>query len=252
MALNQDQIQQYHRDGFLLLPALIDVEALDRFNQRFLDIVDGVEPCSGAMKIMRDVMVVKGVIEPETPLHGVNKLFCLEDDPVLSRFATHPKVVSCVQSLIGAEIFSLTSNVFNKPPKVDGKHPMHQDVRYFSMRPVSSIVATWTAILPTSRDNGCLAVIPGSHRSGVLNHGTPDWDYLNHGFYAVENADIERRVHVEMQPGDTLLFHPLLIHGSGRNRTDTFRRAISVHYASAACESPKGDWQSKPQVRRIS
>ena len=61
MALTKDQIQQYHRDGFLLLPALIDVEALDRFNQRFLDIVDGVAPCSGAMKIMRDVMVVKGV-----------------------------------------------------------------------------------------------------------------------------------------------------------------------------------------------
>ena len=44
MALTKDQIQQYHRDGFLLLPALIDVEALDRFNQRFLDIVDGAEP----------------------------------------------------------------------------------------------------------------------------------------------------------------------------------------------------------------
>jgi phytanoyl-CoA hydroxylase len=119
------------------------------------------------------------------------------------------------------------------------------------MRPVSSIVATWTAILPTTRDNGCLAVIPESHKAGVLAHGTPDWDYLNHGFFAIEDVDIERRVHVEMQPGDTLLFHPLLIHGSGRNRTDTFRRAISVHYAAADCESPKGDWQNKPQVRRI-
>ena len=87
MALNQDQIQQYHRDGFLLLPALIDATTLNRLNQRFLDIVDGAQPCSGAMKIMRDVMVVKGVVEPETPLHGVNKLFCLEDDPVLSAFA---------------------------------------------------------------------------------------------------------------------------------------------------------------------
>ena len=76
MALNQDQIQQYHRDGFLLLPALIDATTLNRLNQRFLDIVDGAQPCSGAMKIMRDVMVVKGVVEPETPLHGVNKLFC--------------------------------------------------------------------------------------------------------------------------------------------------------------------------------
>jgi len=38
-----------------------------------------------------------------------------------------------------------------------------------------------------------------------------------------------------MEPGDTVFFHPLLLHGSGRNRTEGFRRAISAHYASAAC-----------------
>ena len=249
--LSEMQLQQYSEEGYLLLPQLVPADTLADLNQRFLDIVMGLHPCSGAMKIMRDVMVVKGAIEPETALHGVNKLFCLEDDDVLNRFAALPELVRCVQSLIGDDIYSLTSNVFNKPPRVDGKHPLHQDIRYFSMRPVSTIVASWTAMLPTSRANGCLAVIPGSHRQGVLTHSTPDWDYLNHGFFGIEDVDLERRQHVEMQPGDTLLFHPLLIHGSGRNRTDEFRRAISVHYASAHCESPKGDWRSKPQVRRI-
>ena len=43
------------------------------------------------------------------------------------------------------------------------------------------------------------------------------------------------RVHLVMEPGDTVFFHPVLIHGSGHNRTDGFRRAISAHYASAAC-----------------
>lgn len=249
--LNERQIKDYKSDGFLLLPGLVPAAILDALNTRFLDIVEGREPCSGAMKIMQDVMVVKGAVLPESPLHGVNKLFCLEDDPVLNTFATYPKLVNCVQSIIGDAIYSLTSNVFNKPPKVDGKHPLHQDIRYFSMRPVSSIVASWTAMLPTSRENGCLAVIPGSHHDGVLTHGSPDWQYVNHGFFGIDDVDIERRVHIEMQPGDTLLFHPLLVHGSGRNRTDQFRRAISVHYASAQCRSPKGGWQDKPQVRRI-
>ena len=249
--LSAGQLEQYHRDGFLLLPALVPQTVLANLDQRFLDIVNQTYPCSGAMKVMRDVMVVKGAVVPESRLHGVNKLFYLEDDDVLSTSAALPELVSCVRSIIGEEVFSLTSNVFNKPPKVDGRHPLHQDVRYFSMRPVGSIVASWTAMLPTSRNNGCLAVIPGSHQDGLLTHSTPDWDYLNHGFFGIEDIDIGRRVHVEMQPGDTLLFHPLLIHGSGRNRTEEFRRAISVHYAAAHCESPKGDWQSKPQVRRI-
>lgn len=249
--LSKEQLEEYEHQGFVLLPGLIDSQTLNRLDQRFLDIVSGKQACAGAMKIMQDVMVVKGAVKPESPVHGVNKLFCLEDDEVLSSFASQPELVSCVRSVIGNEIHSLTSNVFNKPPKVDGKHPMHQDIRYFSMRPASGIVAVWTAILPTTRENGCLAVIPGSHKRGVLSHDTPQWDYVNHGFFGTDDADREQRQHVEMQPGDTLLFHPLLVHGSGRNRTDQFRRAISVHYASAQCESPKGDWQSKPQVRAI-
>ena len=40
------------------------------------------------------------------------------------------------------------------------------------------------------------------------------------------------RVHLEMEPGDTVFFHPVLLHGSGRNRTQGFRRAISAHYTS--------------------
>ena len=40
------------------------------------------------------------------------------------------------------------------------------------------------------------------------------------------------RLHVEMEPGDTVFFHPLLIHGSGANRTEGFRKAISCHYAN--------------------
>jgi len=249
--LSPEQIQQYQRDGFLVLSGLVERKTLDDLNKRFLDIVDGRQPVVGAMKIMQDVMVVKGAVKRQAPLHGVNKLVCLEDDDVLSAFARSPEVVSCVRSLIGDEIYSLTSNVFNKPPRVDGKHPLHQDLRYFSMRPASDIVAVWTAMLPTNRDNGCLAVIPGSHKEGILTHGTPDWDYVNHGFFGIDEVDRQRRQHVPMEPGDTLLFHPLLVHGSGRNRTDEFRRAISVHYASASCESPKGDWRTKPQVRAI-
>ena len=249
--LSPEQIQQYKRDGFLLLPRLIDPHTLDGLNRRFLDIVEGRQPVTGAMKIMQDVMVVKGAVQPETALHGVNKLFCLEDDEVLSTFASLPAVVNCVRSIIGDDIYSLTSNVFNKPPRVDGKHPLHQDLRYFSMRPASAIVAVWTAMLPTSRENGCLAVIPGSHVEGALTHGTPDWDYVNSGFFGTDEVDRERRQNIAMAPGDKLLFHHLLVHGSGRNRTDAFRRAISVHYASASCESPKGDWRGKPQVRPI-
>ena len=252
MDLTEQQLKQYSSDGYLLLPKLIDSKSLDIYNQRFLSIVEGQTSKSGAMKLMSDVMVVKGALEPETRLHGVNKLFCLEDDPVLFDYARHPKLVSAIQSLIGPSIYTLTSNVFNKPPQVDGRHPLHQDLRYFKLRPENKIVAAWTAILPATRASGCLCVIPGSHHNGLLSHDTPDWKFLNSGFFGISDVDLDQRQHVEMQPGDTLLFHPLLVHGSGRNKSTGFRRSISVHFASGECESPRSDWQTTGQTRRIS
>jgi phytanoyl-CoA hydroxylase len=74
---------------------------------------------------------------------------------------------------------------------------------------------------------------------------------VNRGFFAAEGVDLEARIHLEMQPGDTLLFHPLLVHGSGRNRSGDFRRAISTHYASTQCERPPGARKRAPVMRRI-
>ena len=251
MRLTDEQVHDYFEQGYLLLRGLITEESLARYDERFHDFVLGREPLAEDMKIMQDVMVVKGAVQPETPVHGVNKLLCFENDETLFAFAREPELVEAVQSLIGEEIYSLSSNVFNKPPGVDGRHPFHQDLRYFRLRPADGIVGVWTAMLPATREHGCLSVIPGSHKEGMLDHALPDWEYVNHGFFGLQGVSVEDRVHVEMEPGDTLLFHPLIVHGSGRNRSSEFRRAISIHYASGTCESPKANWQHVGFTRRI-
>jgi len=251
MTLSKAQIEAYFEQGFLLLPGLIEAGELRRYDQRFLDLVAGEHPLAPGMKIMQDVMVVKGAVRPETAVHAVNKMLCLEEDPVLFAFARHPALVGALRSLLGDDIYSLSSNVFNKPPGVDGKHPMHQDLRYFKLTPADRIIGVWTAMLPATRETGCLSVIPGSHKLGPLEHENPDWEFVNHGFYGIKNVDISGRVHVEMAPGDTLLFHPLLIHGSGTNKGVEFRRAISVHFAAGDCESREKDWHHNPFTRHI-
>ena len=58
-------------------------------------------------------------------------------------------------------------------------------------------------------------------------------DKLNQNSNRFQADDLKaQRVHLEMNPGDTVFFHPILLHGSGRNRTENFRRAISAHYAN--------------------
>lgn len=244
-------LEPYWRDGYLRVRGLFDTATLARFEQHFVDLVEGRAPRHDAMVVMKDIMAVKGDVEPASPLHAVNKLLSFEQDPVLFEYALAPPLLDLVRGLIGPDLMTLSTNVFNKPPGVDGRHPLHQDLRYFNLRPADRIVASWTAIHPATRENGCLAVIPGSHRGPLLEHGAPDWERVNFGFFAAMDVDLEARVHVEMEPGDTLLFHPLLVHGSGRNRSDDFRRTISAHFASTSCTRPDLPRKREPVMKRI-
>ena len=251
MPLTADERDRYWREGHLLVRGLIDSGTLEQIDARFQALATESATAPQSMVIMKDVAFIKGDAAPESPLHAVNKILSFENDPVLWPFAADERLLDLVRDLVGPELKTLSTNIFNKPPGVDGRHPLHQDLRYFALRPADGIVATWTAIQPCTRENGCLAIIPGSHRGELAEHDDPDWDQINFGFFAARGVDLEARIHIEMQPGDTLLFHPLLIHGSGRNRTDGFRRAISVHYASIDCDRPSDLKGRRPPKRRI-
>ena len=94
MQLNEEQINQYQNEGYVLLPGLIRDDELDAYDRRFKEYVLGQRALPADMKIMQDVMVVKGAVQPQSPLHGVNKLLCLENDELLFGFARHPELVS--------------------------------------------------------------------------------------------------------------------------------------------------------------
>jgi phytanoyl-CoA hydroxylase len=237
MSLTPEQRQSYERDGFLVVRDHLDAASVERWRERLIDIVAGRAERPRRMLVMKDVMVAKGAVTPGDELEAIAKVQDYEGDPVLDTYAHDERVLAVVQDLIGDELMSIHTMLINKPPNVDGRHPLHQDLLYFPFRPADRIAASWTALEPVTRDNGCLVVVPGTHRGELLRHGRPGWEFVNVAYLGAVDVDdqIEQRVHLEMAPGDTVFFHPLILHGSGRNRTKAFRRAISAHYASVDC-----------------
>jgi phytanoyl-CoA hydroxylase len=76
--------------------------------------------------------------------------------------------------------------LINKPPDPgtqSSRHPLHQDLYYFPFRPANRIVCAWTAMEKINRQNGCLVVLPGSHKGELERHEYPDWEVQKKNFF---------------------------------------------------------------------
>lgn len=234
--MTSERVEFYRERGYVVVPGLFGDRTVQRWADRLADVVSGrIAPARG-MLVMEDVMVAKGVVEASSRENAIAKIQDFENDPVLYSYVEDSRLLDCVACLVGEDVFSIHTMLINKPPDVDGRHPLHQDLLYFPFRPPAKIVATWTALEKVTRENGCLVVLPGSHRGELLRHEKVDWEFVNGGYFGIEGVGADAaRIHLEMDAGDTVFFHPLLVHGSGRNRSDGCRRAISAHYGNVGC-----------------
>lgn len=219
----------YEKNGYLVFPRLISQDVLDKCHQRFDDIVKGKVPRDG-MTVMYDVIDRK----------SVNKIQDIHTDIVFRSYMEHQKILDIVECMTGPNILAIHSMLIAKPPDIgfgSSRHPPHQDLYYFPLRPADRIVATWTAMEPCDSENGCLYVAPKSHALGTMfSHGYPSEGVYNKFYHGIHKLPpMVNWVNLEMQPGDTVFFHPLLVHGSGINKSQRTRRAISCHYAAADC-----------------
>ena len=95
--------------------------------------------------------------------------------PAMFQMLTHPPLLSCVESIIGPTIIG--SSVYRIRPKLPnwerGEVPWHQDSGYFMPHCDSHLIVTcWVPLVDATLENGCLYVIPGVHRQGVIRHYT--------------------------------------------------------------------------------
>lgn len=235
--LSLEQRQFYEENGFLVIKNLVSDEDIQRFRAEFEKICRKEVKPPGIV-IMRDVTIAK--LDHTLSENVVSKIQDFQEDEELFRYCTLPEILKYVECFTGPNIMALHGMLINKPPdsgKKTSRHPLHQDLHYFPIRPSDRIVCAWTAMEHIDRNNGCLVVLPGTHKGTLKPHDYPKWEGgVNKMFHGIQDYEKDSpRVHLIMEKGDTVFFHPLLIHGSGRNRTQGFRKAISCHYGSSDC-----------------
>jgi phytanoyl-CoA hydroxylase len=237
--LTHEQKAFYEENGFVIIRNLVPKEKIAIYRSRFQDICTGKVDSSG-MTLMRDVAICKSEFGQNEK--AISKLQDFVWDDVLFDYCCAPEVLSYVKGFVGPNVMAMHTMLINKPPDpgtMTSRHPMHQDLYYFPFRPANRVVCSWTAMQKIDRNNGCLVVIPGTHKGDLLEHDYPEWEGgVNKLYHGIKNynPDKDHRIWAEMDEGDTIFFHPILVHGSGTNKTDGFRKSISCHYAAADCE----------------
>ncbi len=239
--LPQDQWDRFERDGFLPLgPVLSDAE-LGRMQRRLDDIMLGRADVPYGRMLMQ--------LDSQTGLYGdageqsrghkgptlnYRKIQDLELDPLFLEFLRRPLFRHVCERVHGPgrPIALYRAMFMNKPAGRGTFLPWHQD-RWRDLD-CDPQITLWLALDPATRHNGCVRVVPGSHRD-LINPDHPS------GFLTEEQAarlcPPGRAVDLEVLPGHAVLLHNWLLHSSDRNRSDQSRRAFSVCYMDAETRS---------------
>jgi phytanoyl-CoA hydroxylase len=219
----------YGRSGFQIVPDLLDSALLEDARAESLAI------CRGERG------EVNGVTRPapdEDELAVLRRYLCVHFPHKISSLARdiarHPRVVEQLTRVIGPNVKMMQSMLFIKSEGRPGQ-AWHQDETHIPTRD-RSLTAVWIALDDATVENGCLWVIPGSHRAGVLypdrEQNDPRFDCTReaYGFqYRVQDA-----IPVELPAGAGLLFDGYLLHRSlPNNGRNGLRRALVNHYMNA-------------------
>ena len=204
--LEPAEIEAYRRDGYLV----------PRYHLPDADLA-GLQKLMGQLVADNPALVDKPIISPHLPGSGVQGLKAADG---WMDIATHPGVIDIAEQLIGPDIILWGSSVFYKRAEAGPETAWHRDAQAWPMIKPQATTSVWIAATDSDRSNGCLRVIPGSHRARrVGEHGFahPTGSIVARSI-APEEFDETTAVDIELQAGQMVIFDIFTIHGGGPNR----------------------------------
>lgn len=216
--LTESQVEFFREQGYYLFKKGMTEDLIDAFNGHIYDIRNQ-DPMSEWASCDKDKKYSVRLFNPH------------KNDSFSRQLMKHAIVRGALAQLMGKEAVCVQSMYFYKEPGSPGQ-AAHQDYYYIKNDPMT-MIAAWTAMEEVvDIENGCLWVMPGSHKLGLLSHGAVK-NLEEHETWTeeTEGVDTSRQIPVPMEKGDILFFSELLIHSSTKNRsTDRWRRSYVCHY----------------------
>jgi len=233
--LDQGAAEFYRENGYLVVVDGLDESGIEALCEETVSICRGKRGEVGG----REVMIREGELAGLTDHEVLSRVLCIHNPHRISQelldTLAQPVIVDVLTRVIGPNVKCMQSMLFVKSAGKPGQ-AWHQDEYYIPTRD-RSLAGAWISMDHATVENGCLWVIPGSHRRGVLYpqfpHDDPRFDCTSMSYEFPYDEDRDA-IPVEVPRGAIVFFNGYLLHRSLPNRAKSgFRRALVNHYMSA-------------------
>lgn len=215
-----DRSAQFQQDGFVFPVRVMSAEAA----QGYMDSIERYEARSGE--------------KAAKTLRGKAHLKLMS----LYELVHHPGILDAVESVIGPNVLCWNSSMFIKDPHDAAYVAWHQDVYDFETLP-DKVVTAWIALLPSTKENGAMKVIPRSHKDRLAEHtktppGMPTM--LRDNLELAVKVDESKAVSFELEQGEMSMHHMYIHHGSPPNVSSSRRCGFAIRYVAPEVCPEKG------------
>ena len=171
----------------------------------------------------------------------------LVTDPFMHRLVSDDRLVDIVEQFIGPDIAMWAAHYIAKPPRHGQRVLWHQDGSYWPLEPME-VTTIWLAATESTRDNGCMRVLPGTQNNRLLSRREmvdvdDGQNVLSSGIHPSQ-IDDTHVVDLELQPGDVSVHNPRIIHSSESNTSDSWRIGLTLRYIPTSTRSVRDTHQS--------
>ena len=223
-ALSPEQLEAFHRDGFLRPLPVFDDSEIEEIRAYFDHLLAEVLAAGGDSYSISSAHLKYGRVYD---------------------ILTEPRIVACVKDLLGENVVAWGSHFFCKMPHDGRAVAWHQDASYWPLSP-SKAVTVWLAIDDADAENACVRFLAGSHLQGHLTFRPSSPDEHNVLNQTVENPEQYGTEIVDdvLRAGEISIHSDLLLHGSEANDSDRRRCGLTLRYAAADVRAGM-DWNQK-------
>lgn len=228
MPLTDRQLEQYRSEGYAAGGRILDDRQLERLRAEIDTMISELPPGQ----------------RPENmpSLHYRNRylLELLLSDPL----------VDVAEQILGPDVSLFTVYIISKRPEDGLAVDWHQDAPFFPIDPMATFTL-WLAVDDSDRENGCMCVVPGSHRERVVYRHRVNLDGGTTLPLLLRDEDVANPAHVELRAGEYSVHDPFILHGSSPNTSARRRCGITIKYIANDVSidrtfvSPSGfDWKN--------